>query len=97
MLQLKGENIIFEAENVVKEKRFKNRLSLFFHDKMDVDPQYCPACGYVKKVITSLKRGIRRRELYLQKFLTTLLILYYENNVITAKNARVFLRQNQIL
>ncbi|HGF8001605.1 hypothetical protein [Enterococcus faecium] len=33
-LQLKDENIIFDTENVVEEKKLKNRLSLFFHANM---------------------------------------------------------------
>ena len=39
-LQLKDENIIFDTENMVEEKKFKNKLSLFFHAKLDVNPQY---------------------------------------------------------
>lgn len=58
-LQLNDENIIFDTENIVEEKRFKNRLSLFFHAKLDVDPQYCPACGCVKQGHNIIENGAK--------------------------------------
>ena len=42
-LQLKDENIIFEDK--VKEMTVKNIKSLIYFGRLDVNPQYCPACG----------------------------------------------------
>ena len=45
-LQLKDENIIFEDK--VEEMTVKNIKSLIYFGKLDVNPQYCPACSCVK-------------------------------------------------
>lgn len=45
-LQLKNENIVFEDK--VEELIVKNIKSLIYFGKLDVNPQYCPACGCVK-------------------------------------------------
>lgn len=68
-LQLKDENIIFDTENVVEEKKFKNRLSLFFHAKLKLNPQYClQACGCVKEGHNIVKNGAKTSRITLTKF-----------------------------
>ncbi|MGH2064577.1 hypothetical protein ACRCJW_08805 [Aerococcus urinaeequi] len=42
-LQLKDENIIFEDK--VEEMTVKNIKSLIYFGRLDVNPQYCTACG----------------------------------------------------
>lgn len=66
-LQLKDENIIFDTENMVEEKKFKNKLSLFFHAKLDVNPQYCPACSCVKEGHNIVKNGAKTSRITLTK------------------------------
>lgn len=66
-LQLKDENIIFDTENVVEEKKFKNRLSLFYHAKLETNPQYCPACGCVKEDHNIVKNGTKKSRITLTK------------------------------
>lgn len=66
-LQLKDENIIFDTENVVEEKKLKNRLSLFFYAKLEVNPQHCPACGCVKEGYIIIKNGAKTSRIPLTK------------------------------
>lgn len=48
-------NIIFESKNIVEEKKPKNKVSLFFHAKLEINSQCSLAYGYVRKVIILLK------------------------------------------
>ena len=64
-LQLKDENIIFEDR--VEEKLFNNVKSLFYFGKLDVKPQYCPACGCVKEGHNIVKNGGKESRITLTK------------------------------
>lgn len=66
-LQLKDENIIFDTENIVEEKKFKNRVSLFYYAKLDTNPQHCPACGCVKEGHNIVKNGAKKSRITLTK------------------------------
>ena len=46
---MKDENIIFEDK--VEEVTIMNIRSLIYFGKLDVNPQYCLACGCVKRMI----------------------------------------------
>ncbi|WAT25577.1 hypothetical protein OZ415_10095 (plasmid) [Aerococcus urinaeequi] len=54
-LQLKDENIVFEDK--VEEMIVKNIKSLIYFAKLDVNLQYCPACGCVKQGNSIVKNG----------------------------------------
>ncbi|QOQ78659.1 hypothetical protein [Aerococcus urinaeequi] len=58
--ELKDENIIFEDK--VEEMTFKNIKSLVYFGKLDVNPQYCPACGCVKKGNSIVKNESKDQE-----------------------------------
>lgn len=64
-LQLKDENIVFEDK--VEEKKVKNIKSLIYFGKLDVNPQYCPACSYVKQGNSIVKNGSKKSRITLTK------------------------------
>ena len=64
-LQLKDENIIFEDK--VEEMIVKNIKSLIYFGKLDVNPQYCPACGCVKRGNSIVKNGSKKSRITLTK------------------------------
>ncbi|PNL91881.1 hypothetical protein A6J77_006450 [Aerococcus viridans] len=64
-LQLKDENIIFEDK--IEEVTVKNIKSLIYFGKLDVNPQYCPACGCVKEGHNVVKNGAKTSRITLTK------------------------------
>ena len=64
-LQLKDENIIFEDK--VEEMIVKNIKSLIYFGKLDVNPQYCPACGCIKRGNSIVKNGSKKSRITLTK------------------------------
>ena len=64
-LQLKDENIIFEDK--VEEMIVKNIKSLIYFGKLDVNPQYCLACGCVKQGNSIVKNGSKKSRITLTK------------------------------
>ncbi|MGK9327141.1 UNVERIFIED_CONTAM: ISL3 family transposase, partial [Aerococcus urinaeequi] len=64
-LQLKDENIIFEDK--VEEMTVKNVKSLIYFGRLDVNPQYCPACGCVKQGNSIVKNGSKKSRITLTK------------------------------
>ena len=81
-LQLKDENIIFEDK--VEEMIVKNIKSLIYFGKLDVNTQYCPACGCVKQGNSIAKNGAKKSRITLTK-ISGLPTLNYENNAITVE------------
>ncbi|WCG37214.1 transposase family protein [Aerococcus urinaeequi] len=62
-LQLKDENIIFEDK--VEEMTVKNIKSLIYFGRLDVNPQYCPACDCIKQGNSIVKNGSKKSRITL--------------------------------